>query len=100
MKKYFYTMAVIAIFAIGFAASGDSDEVMTDDGRVYHKVTYTCEMCGDSPEYAYQWKSKDGWRKDPNGISENFWAGKFYCRTCVRKVMEEKYGTGITIIHK
>lgn len=94
MKKYFYTMAVIAVFAIGFAASGDSEgdseEVYYSNGKEFHKKHYTCSNCGDSPEYAWRWVSTDGnSRIDPYNLSGNFYEGKFYCSKCIDEAEEK-----------
>lgn len=93
MKKYFLSMMVMAIFAIGFAASGDDDDEVwvTESGKKYHKKHYTCAQCGDSPEYAYKWVSEDGKTTiDENKLSGNFYAGNFYCSNCISKAAAER----------
>lgn len=89
MKKYFYSMVVMAIFAIGFAASGDSEdeETYVDEwGHKYHKVVLKCTMCGASPRYASYWEADGG--SSINKPSSNFLDGKFYCSDCIDKLAE------------
>lgn len=83
MKKLFYTMAVIAIFAIGFAASGDDDEVRYDSaGREYHKVRAKCHNCGrENPNHDY-WQTDD--KSCSMGTPQgNMKYGRYYCNECL-----------------
>ena len=71
MKKYFYSMVVMAIFAIGFAASGDeggSDErcgtykIVDKSGSVFHltlKEDESGTMTTESNEEISGIKAKD-----------------------------------------
>ena len=85
MKKYFFTMAVIAIFTIGFAASDDSDEVRYKNGREYHKKIPKCHNCGEENPYHYYWEDSKGnklW--DGNGGDSSNWKfGYYFCNTCL-----------------
>lgn len=74
MKKFFYTMAVIAIFAIGFAASGDDEEVRYDRwGEKYYKKTVKCAKCDITVVY---WEAESG-----NSIDkpDRWYKGEYYC---------------------
>lgn len=84
MKRLFLTTSVIALFAIGFTASGDSEEVRYDDyGVEYHKKTIYCAICGDP--YTY-WESKDG-GCSIGKPSDSMAGGKYYCSTkCISKM--------------
>lgn len=82
MKKYFYTMAVIAIFAIGFAASGeDEDEVRYSFGRKYHKVHLKCVNCGGE---TYYWEADDGSGSISKPSDGHFRNGNYYCGSAMR----------------
>lgn len=90
MKKCFYTMAVIALFAIGFAASDDSGEVYIENGgEKFYRVDLQCQMCGATPEYAHYYDNRHGATIDKP--RENMWEDRFYCNTCISKVRKE-YG--------
>jgi len=82
MKKYFLSMLVMAVFAIGFAASGDSEEVRYDDaGRKYHKVRAKCHNCGKENPYHDYWEDDKGNKMGyPNG---NLIRGYYYCNDCL-----------------
>ena len=92
-------MMVMAVFAIGFAASGDSEdeEVFYDsNGKKFRKVYYTCANCGETPEWAWEWKSTvDSETIDPHshrgvgGLKGNFYAGKFYCSKCITETAKK-----------
>lgn len=82
MKKLFYSMAVMAIFAIGFAASGDSDEVIHENGRDYYKKIPKCHNCGKENPYHYYWEDKYG-NKIHNGDNSNWIRGRYYCTDCL-----------------
>lgn len=75
MKKAFLTTIVVALFATGFTASGDSEDVRYENGVKYHKVTVKCAECGVSLDY---WESESGgaWINKPNT-----WHGDYYCGT-------------------
>ena len=79
----------MAIFAIGFAASGDSGEVMEKNGTTYYKVVLKCEECGESPEYAYYWDDHHGGRLYERPLHGNYLDGKFYCSECIDKLAEK-----------
>ena len=90
MKKCFYTMAVIALFAIGFAASDDSGEVYIESGgEKFYKVVLTCERCGETPEWAYYYDNRHGSIIDERGAKSGYWKGKFYCNRCREIVINE-----------
>lgn len=79
MKKFLYSFFVIALFAIGFAASSDSegsDEVYYDaQGKKYHKRILKCVKCGDTTWY---WEADDG-SGSLNRPSSHIIDGKYYC---------------------
>lgn len=83
MKKSLLSMCVVAFFAMGFAASGDSEEVRYDNaGRKYYKKIPKCTNCGkENPHLAY-WEDDKG-----NKIFEvddsNWIRGKYYCSDCL-----------------
>jgi len=84
MKKYFFTMAVIAFFAIGFAASGDSDEVIHENGRDYYKKIPKCYNCGKENPAHYYWQDDHGniiWHNETG--SSNWIRGRYFCTSCL-----------------
>lgn len=90
MKKCFFTMAAIALFAIGFAASDDSGEVYVEhNGEKFYKVVLTCERCGETPEYGYYYDNRHGSTIDERGAKGNYWKGKWYCTRCLDIVQNE-----------
>ena len=82
MKKLLLSTCVVALFAMGFAASGDSDEVRYDDaGRKYHKVRAKCYNCGKENPYHDYWEDDKGNIMDaPNG---SIVRGRYYCNECI-----------------
>lgn len=84
MKKFILTTAVIALFAMGFTASGDSEEVRYDDaGRKYHKVIPKCHDCGKENPYHAYWQDDKGNRMgEPAG---NIIHGIYRCNDCIDK---------------
>ena len=75
MKKVFLTTIVVALFAMGFTASGDSEEVRYDDaGRKYHKVTEKCAKCDET--YSY-WEDENG--RNFINKDDRYYKGKWYC---------------------
>lgn len=83
MKKYVLSMMVIIIFAIGFAASGDSDEVRYENGRKYYKKIPKCYNCGTENPYHYYWEDDYGNQIfQPTG-SSNWIRGRYFCNECL-----------------
>ena len=84
MKKYFYSMVVMAIFAIGFAASGDNEEETYVDefGHKYHKKILKCVKCGDTTWY---WEADDGSGSVNKPSSMHFHDGKYYCGSAYKE---------------
>lgn len=91
MKRLFLTTAVIALFAMGFTASGE--EVRYDDaGREYHKVIPKCVNCGrENPNHAY-WETDDKHCRmgEPAG---SFIRGRYFCNDCINH--PERWKDGI-----
>lgn len=81
MKKYVLTMFVIALFAIGFAASGDND-VKVVNGTEYHRVRAKCHNCGADSGQDY-WESEKGSTIMDPTLDENFRRGRYYCNYCL-----------------
>ena len=74
-------MAVMAIFAIGFAASGDDEEVKYVNGKEYHKVKAKCYNCGAENPYHDYWEDEKGYYMGaPEG---NMIRGRYYCNSCL-----------------
>jgi len=84
MKKYVLSMMVIIIFAIGFAASGDSDEVRYENGREYYKKIPKCYNCGTENPYHYYWEDSHGnIIFGPGGEGGNWIRGRYFCNECI-----------------
>ena len=78
MKKLLLSTCVIALFAMGFAASGENeDEVYYDQfGHKYHKVHLKCVKCGTETWY---WEADDGSGSINKPGREHFSDGDYYC---------------------
>ena len=77
-------MAVMAIFAIGFAASGDSDEVRHENGRDYYKKIPKCHNCGKENPDHYYWEDNHGNKIFRNETASSNWIrGRYYCNDCI-----------------
>lgn len=84
MKKIVLTSFLVALFAMGFTASSESEEVMYDDqGRKYHKVIPKCHDCGKENPYHAYWENENGGTiGEPQG---NVIRGIYRCSDCIDK---------------
>ena len=83
MKKTILSMAVVTLFAIGFAASSEKEEVRYDDaGRKYHKVRAKCYNCGTENPYHDYWEDDNG-NKMGFPLGNILRNGHYYCNYCL-----------------